>query len=182
MMKLGFLLIATTVACTSVPRSDVPPSRIQGIGIVEIERDSKFDRGAGLGSFAYPVKFNETDFFVGTLGGSFGRFHTLSGSFKWKKTFKVGVSSRPAIRGNRVYIGAMDGFVYSYDLTNGRQIWKKKLSAESTGNLIMGEDYLYVASADNILWALNIQTGDEQWTLRRPSPNAAVYWSRFDKK
>lgn len=183
-MKFYSLLFVVlgAAACSSfskigIPKSEVPLSRIQGIGMVELERDSKFDRGAALGSFAYPVKFNETDFFVGTLGGSFGRFHTLSGSFKWKKTFKVGVSARPAIRGNRVFIGAMDGFVYSFDLVNGRQVWKKKLSAESTGNLIMGEDYLYVASADNILWALNIQTGEEQWTLRRPSPNAAFYWS-----
>lgn len=177
-MKVFFFAAALlAVSCTTLPKGAMDTSRFTGIGMVEVERDPKFERGPALGSFAYPIKLSDTDYFVGTLGGSFGRFHTPSGSFKWKKTFRVGVASRPAIRGNRVYIGAMDGFVYSFDMLNGRQVWKKKLSAESMGNLVMGEDYLYVASSDNILWALNIQTGEEQWTLRRPSPNASYFWS-----
>lgn len=176
-MNFLIALILTTVSCTTLPKGSVDNSRILGIGIVEIERAAKNDRGAALGSFAFPVRYSESDFFVGTLGGSFGRFHTPSGSYKWKKTYKVGVASRPAMRGNRIYIGAMDGHVYSYDIVTGKEIWKKKLSAESTANLVMGEDYLYVATSDNVLWALNVQTGEEQWTLRRPSPNAAYYWS-----
>ncbi|MEZ4815647.1 MAG: PQQ-binding-like beta-propeller repeat protein [Bdellovibrionota bacterium] len=172
-----FSLSLIVASCTTLPKSQVDHSRFIGMGMVEIERNPRFDRGAALGSFAYPIRFSESDYFVGTLGGTFGRFHTPSGSFKWKKTFQIGVTSRPAIRGNRVYIGAMNGFVYCYDLNNGKEVWKKKLSAESLGNLVMGEEYLYVATSDNVLWALNIQTGDEQWTLRRPSPNAAYYWS-----
>lgn len=177
MKSLALLSLLSLVACTTLPEKEIDTSRFQGIGIVEIERADKNDRGAALGSFAYPVRMNDSDFLVGTLGGSFGRFHTPSGSYRWRKTYRVGVASRPAIRGNRVYIGAMDGFIYAYDIGTGKEIWKKKLSSESTANLVMGEDYLYVATADNVLWALNVQTGDEQWTLRRPSPNAAYYWS-----
>lgn len=177
-MKLPlFTAVFLALSCTTIPKKEIDSSRFLGIGMVEIERNPKTDRGPSVGSFAHPIRFNETDYFVGTLGGTFGRFHTPSGSFKWKKHFVVGVAARPVVRGERVYIGAMDGFVYSFDLKNGRQIWKKKLSAESLGNLVMGEEYLYVASSDNILWALNIQTGEEQWTLRRPSPNASYFWS-----
>ncbi len=178
---LSALVLVVLASCSSliprVPDSEKVASRFMGVGAIEIERDSKLQRGPPIGSFAYPVKLNDSDYFVGTLGGSFGRFSTLSGSFKWKKRFPVGVASRPAIRGDRVYIGAMNSIVYCYDLKNGKEIWKKELSAETLGNLLMGEEYLYVASSDNILWALNIQTGEEQWTLRRPSPNAAYYWS-----
>lgn len=183
-IKFSFLLSAGVFlnSCSSLiptlPKSETKVTRrLMGVGIVELERNPRVDRGSPVGSFAFPTKLSENDYFVGTLGGGFGRFNLRTGNYKWKKRYRVGVASRPAIRGDRVYIGAMDGFVYCYDLKNGREVWKKKLSAETLGNLVMGEEYLYVASADNVLWALNIQTGEEQWTLRRPSPNAAYYWS-----
>src|SRR4051812_20868953 len=119
---LGLILPAAFAlsACTTIPKNQkTAQKRIMGVGIVELEHDPKLDRGASIGSFAYPVKFSESDYFVGTLGGYFGRFDTLSGSYKWKKRFRVGVASEPVVRGDRVYVGAMDGAVYCFDLKDG---------------------------------------------------------------
>ena len=175
---ISFLLFAS---CTSfqikVPKDEKLQSHIQDLGIVEIERSFANNRGANLGSFAGLVQVSPTDFLVGTMGGSFGRFDTQNGSFKWKKTFKIGVATRPVVEGDRVFVGALDGFVYCYSLSKGEELWRKKLSAESLGNLVFGSEKLFVASADNVLWSLNAETGQEYWTLRRPSPAAAFYWS-----
>ena len=152
-------------------------SRFEPLGLVEIERGSRLDRGPSPGSFASPVPFTQTDFFVGTIGGSFGRFDTRTGSFKWKKTFPIGVTAEPAIDKNRVFIGALNSHVQALDVRDGTVLWDKRLSAESEGNLIFAGNTLFVATADNVLWALNADTGQELWTLRRPSPNSSYYWS-----
>jgi outer membrane protein assembly factor BamB len=172
----AFLFLFFMAACTSLPKQPTP-SRFGELGAIEIEKSPRLNRGAPVGSYIPPVMLNTTDFLVGTLGGSFGRLDSTTGSFKWKKTFKVGVASRPVVKGNHVFVGAMNGFVYCYNLQDGKEIWKRKLSAETMGNLLMGAEFLYAATADNVLWALNTVTGQEQWTLRRPSPNAAYYWS-----
>lgn len=185
MRKVFFLfLILFFSACSTVkledlavPKSEKPQALIQGLGAVEIERSFANNRGASLGSFAGLVQVSPSDFLVGTMGGSFGRFDTQNGSFKWKKTYKVGVASRPVVEGDRVFVGALDGFVYCYSLGKGRELWRKKLSAESLGNLVYGNGRLFVATADNVLWSLNAESGQEYWTLRRPSPAASFYWS-----
>ena len=175
---ISFLLFASCASFQiKVPKDEKLQSHIQDLGIVEIERSFANNRGANLGSFAGLVQVSPTDFLVGTMGGSFGRFDTQNGSFKWKKTFKIGVATRPVVEGDRVFVGALDGFVYCYSLSKGEELWRKKLSAESLGNLVFGSGKLFVASADNVLWSLNAETGQEYWTLRRPSPAAAFYWS-----
>ena len=83
-LKIGSLLLLTA-ACssskgssffTSLPNSEKKAmqkhSRLMGVGAVELEKNAKADRGASLGSFAYPVKYNENDYFVGVLGGGVG--------------------------------------------------------------------------------------------------------------
>jgi len=181
MKKVSFLFALIFTGCSThkltVPKSEKTHSLIQGLGEVEIERGALNNRGASLGSFAGLTQVSPTDFLVGTIGGSFGRFDTQNGSFKWKKTYKVGVASRPVVEGDRVFVGALDGFVYCYSLNKGEELWRKKLSAESLGNLVYGASKLYVATADNVLWALNSESGQELWTLRRPSPAATFYWS-----
>jgi len=180
MKKFSFLCMLGLIGCSThnlaVPKSEKPPAHIQGLGEVEIERGLA-NRGASLGSFSALVQVSSSDFLVGTVGGSFGRFDTQNGSFKWKKTYKVGVASRPVVEGDRVFVGALDGFVYCYSLAKGEEIWRKKLSAETLGNLVYGASRLYIATADNVLWALNSESGQELWTLRRPSPVASFYWS-----
>jgi outer membrane protein assembly factor BamB len=180
MKKFSFLCVLVLTGCSThkltVPKTEKAPALIQGLGEVEIERGAN-NRGANLGSFASLVQVSPSDFLVGTIGGSFGRFNTQNGSFKWKKTYKVGVASRPIVEGDRVFVGALDGFVYCYSLSKGEELWRKKLSSESLGNLVYGASKLYVATADNVLWALNAESGQELWTLRRPSPVATFYWS-----
>jgi hypothetical protein len=184
-MKGFFLfLILSLASCTSfklkdlaVSKSEKPQALIQGLGAVEIERSFENNRGASLGSFAGLVQVSPSDFLVGTVGGSFGRFDTQNGSFKWKKSYKIGVASRPVVEGDRVFVGALDGFVYCYSLGKGKELWRKKLSAESLGNLVFGNGRLFVATADNVLWSLNAENGQEYWALRRPSPAASFYWS-----
>lgn len=152
--------------------------KIEAIGAFEIEKKASIDRGPSLGSFAAPFAFGKSnDFFVGTLGGSFGRLNSTASSFKWKKKYKVGVATRPIVNNGIVYFGAMDGYVYALNVANGAQKWRKKLSAESLGNLVLGSNFLYVGTADNVLWALDPLTGQEVWTLRRPSPSSSYYWS-----
>ena len=174
---IGLLFVSCTSIKTTVPKAEKPQSRLQGLGVVELERAYFHNRGVNAGSFAGLVQVSPTDFLVGTIGGAFGRFDTQKGSFRWKKTYKIGVGSRPVIEGDQVFVGALDGYVYCVSLSNGKDIWRKKLSAESLGNLVYGNGRVFVATADNVLWSLNAESGQEHWTLRRPSPASSFYWS-----
>src|SRR5438132_793731 len=131
------------IACSSHSSWKLKPAKLDrsvfgDVGAIEIERNPKLDRGPSVGSFISPTFLAPADLLISTVGGSFGRMDAQSGSFRWKKTYKVGVGSRAVIKGNTVYIGALDMNVHAYNIQTGKEKWHKRLSAESMGNLLIG--------------------------------------------
>src|ERR1700749_3139048 len=102
LLTLAFL---AAVACSSISKlkpqaAKLEPHIFNDIGMEEIERNPKNERGPNPGSFVSPTFLDSKDVFVSTVGGTLGLMSTQSGSFRWKKTYQIGVGSRPALKGD----------------------------------------------------------------------------------
>jgi outer membrane protein assembly factor BamB len=88
-------------------------------------------------------------------------------NIRWELLTRGGVSSRPAIYQNIVYIGGEDGRVYAVT-PDRRPVWPLEggvfvTSGRIVGDVSVDETGVYVASTDSKLYALDRNTGKVNW-------------------
>ena len=88
-------------------------------------------------------------------------------NIRWELLTRGGVSARPAIFENIVYIGGEDGRVYAVT-PDRRPVWPLEggvfvTSGRIVGDVKVDETGVYVASTDSKLYALDRQTGKVLW-------------------
>ena len=94
-------------------------------------------------------------------GNHVSRFALSDGHLEWDRELS-GVLGRPAVGGNRVFVGSTDNYFYALDAQSGRLAWKVRAGGDVVGG-VADERFVYVASLDNLLRALHRGSGNQVW-------------------
>jgi outer membrane protein assembly factor BamB len=94
---------------------------------------------------------------------------------RWQALTFGGISAKPAVFQNVVYLGSEDGRVYAVNESDRAPVWPLERSAFQTDGKVIGDLYadetgLYVASTDAKLYCLELGTGKIKWQYFAAAP------------
>ena len=128
------------------------------------------DRSKELGpqEFASAVAAGD-HVYTGSAGGRFYAVGAKDGHLRW--TSQLGsVSSRPAIAGNRLFIGTDDGELLSVDMLTGEVVWKYETRGPILESpVIVGDLVIFSNEADQV-YALDARKGTFRWQYKGETP------------
>ncbi len=123
-----------------------------------------------------PAVANEMIFF----GNDAGAFYAVDfhGAMKWRFQAKRAITSSPIIKGQSVYVAALDGLLYALDAKNGWPIWKFRLGKGSVSTPVVADDFVFVGAADGYIYCVDARNAKEIWRFRtenQVSSSPAIY-------
>ena len=112
--------------------------------------------------------------------------HAGIGGTVWRQAVPGGVSVRPTIAGDRLYVSVDSGRIAVLALLTGELIWERRLGGAPRGILVAGD--LFVGATDNYFYRLSPRDGALRWRWRAGGDIAGVptvdednvYFSSFD--
>jgi len=85
---------------------------------------------------------------------------------KFNKIGKHGISSRPTIAGDALYVGSAKKVFYSLDLSSGDERWKFKADSAIDGDAAVKGDTVCFGTIAGVLHCLDKNTGKELWNFK----------------
>jgi len=89
---------------------------------------------------------------------------TTAGALKWSFVTGGAVTSSPAIRGGRVFVGSEDKRLYALGELTGTKIWSFATRGKIDSSPAVSGGLVFVGSADKNLYAVGTQMGHKVWT------------------
>lgn len=104
-----------------------------------------------------------------------------TGEILWKKKLE-GLSSSPAVCGDKIFAGSSSGILWALDKNTGEKIWEFETSAsiistpacDDQSSSVPGEQMIYFGSTDGCLYALDMEGGKVRWKFKA---EGAIYSS-----
>ncbi len=96
----------------------------------------------------------------------------------WEKSVTDGVTSTPAIVGDRVYVATLGGLVLCMNLADGEVVWEySSVDPDDPSNfppafiapLSVSSDTAYIGDDTGVLHAINIANGERSWVAKLQS-------------
>jgi outer membrane protein assembly factor BamB len=112
-------------------------------------------------------------FYIGDYDGQFSAVELRNRSIEWR--FKnpdqnASFIASPAIKGNKIVIGARDKNMYCFDKRDGKTLWTFGTQGKiDSSPVICGEKVLF-ASMDGWIYVISLKDGKEIWSFEIGSP------------
>jgi outer membrane protein assembly factor BamB len=132
----------------------------------------KNDSTLGGRVFAQPLYLDDL-VIIGTSDNQIVALDPHNGGRKvWSFQAGNAIWSKPATKGNLIFVSSVDRNVYALQRDTGALVWQKTLAGANASSPVVNGDLLYVGSFDKTLHAFEIETGAEVWT----APAADWIW------
>jgi outer membrane protein assembly factor BamB len=86
-----------------------------------------------------------------------------SGMLKWRAKVRKSIFATPSIRGDILYVGALDSAFYAFDASTGTLRWARTLDGRIFSSQAVGDEYVYGGTGNGTFYCLNRFTGSIIW-------------------
>jgi len=103
------------------------------------------------------------------IGSAAKRLYCLdveTGKLRWSYSVRDWIRSRPACKGNKIYITTMDGTLYCLRDKGLRAEleWKTKVGTHQIfSDLVLSDEKLFITSSDLYVWCIDAENGNVIW-------------------
>src|SRR5690606_36501723 len=83
--------------------------------------------------------------------------------FRWCVPVQDGVTSSPAVAGDRVYVGGLNGQFHAFEFETGEVVWSVETEECVVSSPAVVDGRVYVGGVEGTFWALDADTGEVVW-------------------
>ncbi len=136
----------------------------------------------GVADAAEKTQDSSNAFIISKKTSSYQNFVRLKATPQWKKKLsakspwvklgkigKHGISSRPTIAADVLYVGTAKKIFYSLDLSSGDQLWSFKAASAIDGDAAIDDKMVCFGTIAGVLHCLDKETGKELWNFKARS-------------
>jgi outer membrane protein assembly factor BamB len=89
----------------------------------------------------------------------------ITGQPSWQTQIADAVLTRPAVSGDRVYVGSRDHYCYCLDVRDGRVMWRQDVGSPVVAAPALAGSSLCVAASGGRVCCLHVESGAVAWTF-----------------